>query len=203
MNGTSEVSRLCCVALLFMGHQTVRAQSYLSIIPGTDQVTVVDSERIIHAHILTADPELSPAKDKFYNWFKSGKIVRTQGSYAGYLLEGRYMEAYSNKNLLTQGNYKNGLKMGDWSVWRPDGTLISIFAYKGGSKSGPFFLFDSLGTRKEFGHYFNGQLSGRYTKIVRGNKFQVSWYRHGVRESLANGGFFYRAFIHVRHLTGL
>lgn len=62
-------------------------------------------------------------KKKFYFWYKSQKVLSTQGESSGALLDGEFEAFFENKQLSQKGKFKRGLKQGEWKYWRQDGTL--------------------------------------------------------------------------------
>lgn len=74
--------------------------------------------------------------DKTYYWYKSQKVMGTQGGSSGQLLHGKYESFYANKQLNAKGLYEKGLKNGEWQYWRADGTLIKAENWKCGAKCG-------------------------------------------------------------------
>lgn len=71
--------------------------------------------------------------DTWYHWFKSQKIMTTQGGADGLLLEGLFTAFFSNKQLAQKGKFKKGLKVRSWEYWRKDGTLKMTEKWRGGS----------------------------------------------------------------------
>jgi antitoxin component YwqK of YwqJK toxin-antitoxin module len=82
---------------------------------------------------------------KCYFWYKSQKILTTQGGSSGNLLHGEYLSYYTNSQLCEQGQFKRGLKNGKWSYWNSNGTLIKQEKWKNGLQKGEQLVFDSLG----------------------------------------------------------
>ena len=63
------------------------------------------------------------SNDTWYYWFKSQKIMTTQGGADGLLLEGLFIAFYSNKQLSQKGHFKKGVKTRSWEYWRKDGSI--------------------------------------------------------------------------------
>ena len=82
---------------------------------------------------------------KFYYWFKSQVVVRTQGAASGQLLHGLFESFYDNKQLSSRGNFSKGLKQGVWMYWNLDGILVRIETWEQGEKRGDEILYDSKG----------------------------------------------------------
>jgi len=101
------------------------------------QFTVLDSDE---KQIRRYDTE------KVYFWYKSQKVLSTQGGSAGLLLHGLYESFYDNKQLCEKGSYTKGLKDGEWNYWRTDGTLSKIEHWKSGRAIGEQIYFSEIGT---------------------------------------------------------
>lgn len=84
-------------------------------------------------------------KSKYYYWFKSQKVICTQGGSAGFLLNGKFEAFYENKQLSRKGNFVKGLKNGEWLYWRQDGTLIHTEHWRKGKIRGLEIYFDEKG----------------------------------------------------------
>ena len=157
----------------------ISAQSLLNI-PESNMVTVTDSGKQIHAHLLISTNESIPKPYIFYHWFKSGKIMRTEGGYSGVLLDGLFQEFYANKNLCEEGNYYYGLKSGLWKEWNPNGTLSILTNFIKGKKYGNYARFDSIGLLKEKGKFRNNKLDGKQIKYVTNGNKEIYYYKKGV-----------------------
>lgn len=83
--------------------------------------------------------------EKTYFWYKSQKVLSTQGGSAGLLLHGLYESFYDNKQLCEKGRYEKGLKDGEWNYWRKDGTLSKIEHWKTGRATGEQIYFSETG----------------------------------------------------------
>ncbi len=71
-------------------------------------------------------------KNRFYFWYKSQKVMSTQGGSSGQLLHGNFESFYDNKQMSKKGKFHKGLKTGEWLYWRMDGTLIRTERWKNG-----------------------------------------------------------------------
>lgn len=91
---------------------------------------------------------------KFYFWFKSQRVLSTQGASSGQLLNGKFQVFYSSKQLFEKGVFHKGLKHGKWRYWRSDGTLIRSEKWKDGVLRGKTFLYNSRGKLIETRNYF-------------------------------------------------
>lgn len=90
-----------------------------------------------------------------YAWYKSKKVMFTQGQSSGDILNGSYKKYYTSGQFSEFGNYAMGLKEGKWRKWDENGLLISISNYK------------------------RGQLHGKHYTFIKGNLGQVNKYRKG------------------------
>lgn len=196
-----RATTLFSIVLLLLSSGKILAQSY-SDLPGMDQVTVIDSDKIIHAHILATTPDFVPASNRFYCWFKSGNIISTEGGFGGNLLDGLFTESYPNKNLCQQGIYQNGLKEGNWKNWNLDGTYANTFNFHNGLKSGIYWIFDSSGQLTEHGLYRKGKLNGRQVRFLPDGKTQVFRYRNGLLKSADKPGLLKKLSGHLYKLIG-
>lgn len=95
---------------------------------------------------------------KSYFWYKSQKILTTQGGSSGNLLHGDFLSYYTNSQLCEQGQFKRGLKNGKWSYWNSKGILIKQENWRNGDQKGKQLEFDSLGKLQKilkFGFFKN------------------------------------------------
>lgn len=84
-------------------------------------------------------------KTKYYFWYKSQKVIITQGGSSGQLLNGKFEAYYDNKQLSKKGSFEKGLKDGEWFYWRQDGSLIHTEHWKKGIKFGLETFYDEKG----------------------------------------------------------
>jgi len=115
----------------------------------------------------TIDIKLNPAADpdKVYYWFDNISIKRTQGGFAGYLLDGIFTEfTYPENVLLTKGNFKNGLKTGIWCEWSDAGFLKSREKWRKGLKNGKSEIFSQEGILVRIEKFRRGSLV--YSRVV-------------------------------------
>jgi antitoxin component YwqK of YwqJK toxin-antitoxin module len=89
------------------------------------------------------------AKNKFYFWYKSQEIKRTQGGSGGLLLNGIYEHFYANKQLAEKGHFKKGLKHGTWTYWNENGYLTRIEQWRRGKPRGRTLIYDGKGNKIE------------------------------------------------------
>lgn len=102
-------------------------------------------------------------KSKMYFWFKSQKILSTQGGASGQLLHGELEGFYANKQLSKKGHFHKGLKDGLWLYWNENGILIAQEFWRNGVKSGFEKHFDENGKLIESIRYKGAQIQ-RSTK---------------------------------------
>lgn len=100
------------------------------------QFTVRDSDKKDKKHF---------QKDKFYYWFKSQKVMMTQGGASGLLLDGLFESFYENNQLSQKGKFKNGLKNGEWLYWTNTGILVRKENWINGVKRGEEIVYDANG----------------------------------------------------------
>jgi antitoxin component YwqK of YwqJK toxin-antitoxin module len=82
---------------------------------------------------------------KYYYWYKTQKVMSTQGGSSGSLLNGKFEAFYENKQLSKIGTFKKGLKNGEWKYWREDGSLIRVENWKRGKLCGKEVIYDEKG----------------------------------------------------------
>lgn len=73
-------------------------------------------------------------EDVVYSWFKSQKVMSTEGGASGVLLDGIYEEFYPNSQLKVKGVYKKGVKHGRWMYWKEDGQLLKKVYWRNGDQ---------------------------------------------------------------------
>jgi len=83
--------------------------------------------------------------EKYYYWFKTQKVISTQGGSSGSLLNGIFQSFYANNQLYEQGNFDKGLKVGEWKKWDNRGTLVRIENWRNGKLSGKQSDFNGNG----------------------------------------------------------
>ena len=101
---------------------------------GLNKVRITEQNKIIVAEIepVSSHPSIKP--NLYYYWYNANTIHISQGGFSGKLLNGPYIEYYTDKNLKEQGNFKKGLKDGVWKSWNEEGTLTSVTNWKRGSE---------------------------------------------------------------------
>ncbi len=114
------------------------------------QFTVLDNDK---KGVRKYDPE------KTYHWYKTQRVMTTQGGASGDLLHGDYSVSYDNKQLKQKGKFKKGLKTGHWSYWNEEGKLIKTEKWKCGELNGKMVLYDEFGKEISTTYYKKGSLS--------------------------------------------
>ncbi len=92
----------------------------------------------------------------YYYWYKSKKIMNTQGASSGDILNGSYKKYYISGQLAEAGNFKMGLKVGKWQTWDENGNLTSVYIYKKGIKNGRYHIYHDGNSTQE-GKYKKGK----------------------------------------------
>ena len=78
-----------------------------------------------------------------YTWYKSQKLMSTQGSSSGNILNGTFKKYYLTSQLAESGTYKMGLKVGKWQTWDEKGLLTSVSNYSKGQLKGKYYLYQN------------------------------------------------------------
>ena len=115
---------------------------------------------------------------RYYHWYRSRQIFATQGSFSGRLLEGEYVESYSNHALKEKGCFKKGLKIGQWKSWFSNGDLRQVVNFKRGRKHGKSIVYSENGNVLEKGKYKKGRRHGRWI-FREGDKYVEKKYKKG------------------------
>jgi antitoxin component YwqK of YwqJK toxin-antitoxin module len=118
-------------------------------------------------------------KTKFYYWFKSQKVMATQGGSSGQLLHGQFESFYTNKQLQQKGNFEKGLKNGEWNYWRENGTLLRAENWKNGTLSGMQINYNEEGIPIKNTHvYWNKHSEKSLDSLVeiKGKKTKITLY---------------------------
>jgi len=99
----------------------------------------------------------------FYAWYKSKKVMFTQGASSGDILNGSYKKYFLSGQLSEFGNYKKGVKVGEWKTWDKDGFLITISNYNLGQLHGKNYGY-TKGKLSKIENYKKGQLKVKSVK---------------------------------------
>lgn len=114
-----------------------------------------DGESFIRFQVmdLNDSKKVKLENDMVYHWFKSQKVMSTQGGASGVLLDGIYEEFYPNSQLKTKGSFKKGIKHGNWRHWSKDGKLQKEIQWRKGKRVKEAIEYDTRGNvvkRKDF-----------------------------------------------------
>lgn len=135
---------------------------------------IKQDEKSIVFHVLDDDDsQLKKYKqDKDYYWFKSQKILITQGGSSGSLLNGAYESFYRNNQLAEKGEFKKGLKHGVWQFWNPNGILVHRENWSKGIRTGKQYYYSNQGIIQKTVIYKSNQTQviSRDTTIVKTRK---------------------------------
>ena len=93
----------------------------------------------------STDNEVTYHHPKFYYWFKSQHVVRTQGASSGQLLHGIFESFYDNNQLSSKGLFNKGLKHGVWTYWNLNGIIIRKETWDYGIQRGDETVYDAQG----------------------------------------------------------
>lgn len=121
---------------------------------------------------------------KNYYWFKSQKILITQGGSSGSLLNGDYESFYKNNQLAEKGLFKKGLKHGAWKFWGTNGILIHQENWSNGIQIGKQLYYSDQGILEKTILYKSNQVQiiARDTTIVKTKKTVLTT----VKDSVGN-----------------
>ena len=144
---------------------------------------------------------------KYYYWFKTQKVMATQGGSSGSLLNGTFQSFYANNQLSEQGEFEKGLKDGEWKKWDANGNLVRIENWKNGillgkqsdyNKNGKLTCTTTIKRRITIIEKTDTTITikGKYSKTVYsdslGRKIAVKRTKtgllHGQQETLNNEG---------------
>ena len=93
----------------------------------------------------STDNEVTYHHPKFYYWFKSQHVVRTQGASSGQLLHGIFESFYDNNQLSSKGLFNKGLKHGVWTYWNLNGIIVRKETWDYGIQRGDETVYDAQG----------------------------------------------------------
>lgn len=145
----------------------------------TNELVINLPNETINFETLRYGSDFEAKKEKRYWWYKSGKIMETEGGFDGKLLDGKYTVFYDSRALKEQGQFKKGLKCGEWKSWHPNGNLKETIMWKKGYKHGIFQSYDEVGNLMVQSKYKKGKLHGKSLILVKGDS-QVQVYKNGV-----------------------
>lgn len=122
----------------------------------------------------------NPRSEKYYYWYQSRKIQKTQGGYSGKLLHGNYQKFSRNRQLLKQGSYKKGLPHGNWKFWHANQHLKKEEHWSNGSLTGKVHLYNENGAVLMEGKMKDAQWNGKVLVLDSAkNKYHWKFYDDG------------------------
>ena len=145
----------------------------------TYEVTVNSTDAIVKIELLAKQKKISPVTGLVYFWYKSNKIISTEGGIDGKPLHGNYTSFYLSNNLMEKGRFKYGLKNGEWRSWNENGKLKETINWNKGIKHGKHILYNSLGELVVEGNYRKGKLHGIVKSYERGALLSERNYKNG------------------------
>jgi len=151
--------KLICLKVVILLSHIVNAQYY----NGSIRIDSSDRSYIFRV----TDDERTTSRFRYYYWFKSGRIHKTQGSYYGKLLHGNYKVVDVDRHLLEEGCFRKGLKRGLWRTWHENGALKSSWRRR-------FRLVGNYYNIREYAS--DGQITKRGYENNKGfTGYQVEW----------------------------
>lgn len=135
---------------------------------------IKQDDKSIVFHVLDADDSQLKKYNskKYYYWFKSQKVLVTQGGSSGSLLNGDYESFYKNNQLAEKGLFKKGLKDGLWKFWNQQGILIHQENWSRGIQTGKQLYYNENGLIQKTIIFKSNQtqIIARDTTIVKTKK---------------------------------
>ncbi len=135
---------------------------------------IKQDDKSIVFHVLDADDSQLKKyhSKKFYYWFKSQKVLVTQGGSSGSLLNGDYESFYKNNQLAEKGLFKKGLKDGVWKSWNQQGVLVHQENWSKGIQTGKQLYYNENGLIQKTIIFKSNQtqIIARDTTIVKRKK---------------------------------
>lgn len=125
------------------------------------------------------DETAKTRKRIFYYWFKSGHIHKTEGSYDGKLLHGKYQATDMKKRLVEEGSFHKGVKTGLWRTWHENGHLRTVMKPRLFSRGFYYKEYDSTGSILKFGYIHNNLFTGSSLELAGDTTRHVK-YKNGV-----------------------
>lgn len=148
------------------------------------EITVNSTDAIIKIEVRSKQKKFSPKNNLIYYWYKSNKILATEGGFDGKPLHGKYTSFYFSQNLMEKGRFKKGLKKGAWKTWYENGKIKEIINWKSGIKHGKHVSYNSLGELVAEGNFKKGKLHGIVKSYDRGVLLSERKYKKGNEISL-------------------
>lgn len=151
-----------------------------------------DDKSIIFRVLDTDESQLKKYNSKkHYYWFKSQKILITQGGSSGSLLNGDYESFYKNNQLAEKGLFKKGLKHGVWRFWGQNGILIHQENWSSGIQIGKQLYYSDQGILEKTVLYKSNQVQiiARDTTIIKTKKTVLTTVKDSVGKLIMQSRF--------------
>lgn len=170
--------RLILTFLALFSALLVRSQNM-----DTRSMSVKENSIAQNFSVMTEEKNIKPQNTLIYFYYRDDKLFQTQGSFSGWLLQGKYESFYADKALQSQGFFKLGLKSGEWKCWYPNGFLKSVETWENGRKTGYFAEYNDKGILLKTGRYKNGFISGKVLVYNDRNEvIEILNYKKGLPE---------------------
>lgn len=137
----------------------------------------------VKAKIKTKETPIHIKDTISYFWYKSNRILKTQGGYEGKLLHGPYTSFYLNGNLKEQGQFKNGVKNGKWISWFDNGMYKGETIWCMGLKHGLCKEFNNKGNLVRVSNYKRGMLHGKMYELLDSKIISEKKYKRNIEQS--------------------
>lgn len=177
------------ILLLLIFYTTIEAFSQESFYSQETRTISVENEYgEIKCEILTKWDSRTANTNAEYYWYDKGMIFVTQGAYAGYLVDGQFIQFDKNsKNIIEKGIIRSGKKKGKWIKWSDNGKIIEISKWKNGFRNGKTVIFDELQFLKEIRKYKKNKLNGKQY-VFNGKQKTHTKYKNGIliKEKIVN-----------------
>lgn len=135
---------------------------------------IKQDDKSVVFHVLDADDSQLKKYNskKYYYWFKSQKVLVTQGGSSGSLLNGDYESFYKNNQLAEKGLFTKGLKDGIWKFWNQNGILVHQENWSKGIQIGKQLYYNESGLIQKTIIYKSNQtqIIARDTTILKTKK---------------------------------
>ena len=151
-----------------------------------------DDKSIVFRVLDTDESQLKKYNSKKnYYWFKSQRILITQGGSSGSLLNGEYESFYKNNQLAEKGLFKKGLKHGAWRFWGTNGILIHQENWSNGIQIGKQLYYSDQGILEKTVLYKSNQVQiiARDTTIVKTKKTVLTTVKDSVGKLIMQSRF--------------
>ncbi|MGG5902611.1 toxin-antitoxin system YwqK family antitoxin [Sphingobacterium daejeonense] len=169
-----------CSKNAFSQYQRSEYEKFLDI---KNRITINHDDGRLESFYIT-DEKTNVRSEKFYYWYQSRKIQRTQGGFSGKLLHGSYQEFSGNKQLRRQGFYNKGLPHGEWKYWSDSQHLLKEEHWNKGKLNGLVSLYNEKGGLSMKGPMKDAQWNGKIQVLdTVVNDYQWKYYREGIEIS--------------------